>query len=518
MKVSTKDRQQRNSSHSKTTREIPKRLRRKFNSAEKRLEEQTKALARARQENDQLKIENQLLRTNVHQLQETDQHQRRFASVERFCEERGVVDHKFGARMIALCVNLARSMGFRSVPVALNQIFDALGITACVPSHDSIEHWSKRVGLAQLKKSRHRHKDWLWIVDHSNQIGQEKVLVILGIPASKLPPPGHTLSLDRLEVLAIVPGKSWKRDDVRKVYRQVAQHSGTPRFVVCDGAVELRETVDVLEKTGRNVLVLRDFKHFAANRFEKLVGKSQAFKSFSAAMGRTRCQVQQTELAHLTPPSLKTKARFMNIEPIVRWARLILMVLDDPHCEAMAEVDRDRVVEKLGWVKAYRDDVESWGCCCDLIDRSLRWINTQGLSRDSGQRLEEYLSISRTWSVESTEGQLRAMLIQFAYDSGKQMCRGERAWLSSEAIESAFGRYKCREAQHSRSGFTGLIVSLPSLLRQWTPTEIRQSLADVRTKDVRQWTKENIGPTVAGRRAKAYQTLRQRTENEQTTA
>jgi hypothetical protein len=420
--------------------------------------------------------------------------------------------------MIALCVNLARSMSFRSVPLALKQIFEALGITTCVPSHDSIEHWSKRVGLAQLNQSRHHHKDWLWIVDHSNQIGQEKVLVILGIPASKLPPLGKTLSLDQLEVLAIVPGKSWKRDDVRNVYQQVAQHSGTPRFVVCDGAVELRETVDVLEKMGQSVVVLRDFKHFAANRFEKLIGKSETFQSFCAAMGRTRCRVQQTELAHLTPPSLKTKARFMNVEPIVRWARLILMVLDDPHCEAIADLDHDRLLEKLGWVEAYRDEIESWGRCCDLIKSSLRWINTQGLIRDSGQRLNDFLGISRAWSVESTEGQLRKSLVQFACDSGKQLRRGERAWLSSEAIESAFGRYKCREAQHSRSGFTGLIISLPSLLRQWTPTEVRRSLAEVGTKDVRQWTKENIGSTVAGRRVKAYQTLRQQNHEKQTTA
>ena len=183
MKVSTKDRQQRNSRLTKTTQEISKRLRGKLITAEKRLEEQSEALNRIRQENEQLKIENQVLRAQVRQLQQAGQNQQGFAGVQSFCEERGIFNHKFGARMIALCVNLARSMSFRAVPLALKQIFETLGITACVPSHDSIEHWSKRVGLAQLKKSRHRHKDWLWIVDHSNQIGQEKVLVILGIPA-----------------------------------------------------------------------------------------------------------------------------------------------------------------------------------------------------------------------------------------------------------------------------------------------------------------------------------------------
>src|SRR5690606_11633817 len=108
--------------------------------------------------------------------------------------------------------------------------------------------------------------DMIWIVDHSNQIGTQKVLVIVGIPASDLPDVGQTLSLDQLEVLMIRPGESWKRDDVRKVYRELAVQIGPPRWVLCDGAVELRESVDALCDKDHTTDVLRDFKHFAANR------------------------------------------------------------------------------------------------------------------------------------------------------------------------------------------------------------------------------------------------------------
>jgi len=214
-----------------------------------------------------------------------------------FCQEANLPDHSFGARMIALCVNLSRHMSFRLIGKALKIVFEALGLNIPCPAHDTIEHWCKRIGLDQIERRKNNHEDWLWIVDHSNQIGQEKILVILGLPASKLPPPGKTLTLDQLDVLAIVPGKRWNREDVRAVYQQVSQSSGIPRFVVCDGAVELRESVDVMEKTGKKVLVLRDFKHFAANRFEKLVSRSERFKSFCLATGATRCQVQQTEYA-----------------------------------------------------------------------------------------------------------------------------------------------------------------------------------------------------------------------------
>lgn len=182
---------------------------------------------------------------------------------ESFCNERGITNHTFGARMIALCVNLAKHLSFGAVPKVLDLVFQALGLEIKVPSHDSVKHWCKRVGLSHLKRARKRYKDWLWIVDHSNQIGREKVLIILGIPASRLPHNGQTLSLDQLEVLAIVPGTNWSRDDVRKAYRKTAKAFGTPRYVVCDGAVELRDSVDVLKtnmfkKGGNRVIVLRD--------------------------------------------------------------------------------------------------------------------------------------------------------------------------------------------------------------------------------------------------------------------
>jgi hypothetical protein len=410
--------------------------------------------------------------------------------------------------MIALCVNLAKRISFRVVPDALSMIFDALGLSIKIPSHDSVEHWCKRIGLNQIERLPERYDDMLWIVDHSNQIGQEKLLIILGIRASELPPPGKTLALDQLTVLAIVPGKNWKRNDVRKAYKKVAKRCGTPRFIICDGAVELRESVDVLEKAGEKVIVLRDFKHYAANRFEKLIGKTDRFKEFTKQMGTTRCRVQQTELAHLNPPSLKTKARFMNVAPIVRWSELVLFALDNPTCEAVSDIDSDRLEEKLGWVQDFREEIIQWSQCCDVVGCSLKWINKQGLRHESGSELEAHLLSEMSWEAGSLADQLQESLVEFVRQHANKLKAEERAWLSSEPIESVFGLYKRREGQHSRSGFTGLVVSIPTLLKTWSPAEVREALKQTTNKNVRQWTKKNIGQTVAGRRAKAYKEMK----------
>jgi hypothetical protein len=497
-----------------------KNLKRKIRSISRQLEGSQNQLETLRQEKlqaneqvQQLQSENQILRAQAIEAQHDSPSTNE--TLESFCHERGVVNHTFGARMIALCVNLAKRLPFRAVPDSLALIFQALGLSMKIPSHDSIEHWCKRIGLNQIKKRREHHADMLWIVDHSNQIGQEKLLVILGIRASELPPLGQTLSLDQLEVLAIVPAKDWKRDDVRNAYQLVAQRCGTPKFLVCDGAVELRETVDVLENAGKKVIVLRDFKHFAANCFEKLIGKMDRFQEFTKQMGLTRCRVQQTELAHLTPLSLKTKARFMNVAPIVRWSELVLFALDYPQSDAVAGIEQERLTEKLGWVSGFRNEIMAWSQCCQLVGRSLAWINKQGLSCNSGSALESHLQNKLQPAAESLAAELQKLLVEFVSQHASQLKAGERAWLSSEPIESLFGLYKRREGQHSRSGFTGMVATIPTLLKTWSPQEVRASLQQTKNKDVRDWTKNTIGQTVAGRRANAYKEMKKMKKNQE---
>ena len=436
-------------------------------------------------------------------------------TLDAFCNGANVRNHAYNARMIALCVNLAKQIPFSAVPQCLSIVFAALGLSIKVPSHDSVQHWCKRVGLNEISKLRKHYDDWLWIVDHSNQIGQDKLLVVLGIRASDLPPLGQTLSLDQLTVLAIIPGTNWRRDDVRKAYREVAKQCGTPRFVVCDGAVELRESIDVLEKAGKKVVVLRDFKHVAANRFEKMIGKTDRFKEFLGQMGTTRCRIQQTELAHLNPPSLKTKARFMNIAPVIRWSALILFALDHPQSHTVEGITPERLETKLGWVRDFRKDINAWSQCIEVIGCCIQWINTQGLCCDSGSQLESHLREEIAQPLGELAKQMQQSLLEFVNEQSAQLEASQRAWASSDSIESVFALYKRREQQQSRSGFTGLVASIPTLLKVWTPSEIRTALIETSNKDVRQWTAENFGQTVTGRRTKAYQEMKKMKANSQ---
>lgn len=417
-----------------------------------------------------------------------------------------LLHHTYGPRMIALCLNLCKHIGFRPASTAIKMVFDWLDVDAKVPSWDSIRTWACRVGVAKLQEGVEAADDRIWFVDHSNQIGPEKVLQILGIRASELPPLGQTLPIDAMEVLAVVPGTNWKREDVRREYDKLAKRIGVPRFLVTDGAVELRESADILETPGEKPIVLGDMKHFAANTFEKLIGKTDRFGEYLSRLGRTRSVIQQTELSHFTPPSQKLKARFMNLGPTLRWGQMISHHLSDCHSSSRNGITAQRMNEKLGWVRNFRADLVDWNRCQEMMQESLTFINQQGLYRGVAATLKELLDgIASTHSQHcELSATMATKLIEFVKESEMKLRDNERAWLSTENLESAFGLFKRLEGQHSKGGFTSLVASMPMLLTNWTSELVRKSLSNVSVTQMKQWVSKELGTTLASKKDTAY--------------
>lgn len=415
-------------------------------------------------------------------------------------------NHSYGPRMISVCVQLAKKIGLRASTVALKIVLDWLSIPARIPCWTSVRQWLCRLGVDELTHARERREDWIWLADHSNQIGQEKVLTILGIRQCDLPPRGQTLRHEDVRVLAVVPGTRWKREDVAVQYRTLAAEMGVPKMLLTDGAVELRESAHVLEIDGKKPVLLRDLKHFAANALERLIGKSEAFQTFTTLLGRTRSSIQQTELSPFTPPAQKTKARFMNLGATLRWGEMVLWQLDHPDSQARAGIEASRMEEKLGWLREYRREIAQWRRLEGAISQSLNFINTEGLYRGAADDLRlrlEALPAAESGPCEAS-AQMARTLIDFVSNAEAQLAEGERGWLSTEILESAFGLYKTLEGQHSKGGFTSLIASFGALLRSCQPAEVRDGFRRTSVASTKQWVATKLGKTLASKKLSAY--------------
>ncbi len=74
---------------------------------------------------------------------------------------------------------------------------------------------------------------------------------------------------------------------------------------------------------------------------------------------------------------------------------------------------------------------------------------------------------------------------------------------SSEIIESLIGKSKQIQGQHSRSGFSKMVLTISTCLSELSEAMVSKSLLAVRELDVRTWTNAALGNTLASIRRTA---------------
>lgn len=401
--------------------------------------------------------------------------------------------HQYGVGIIVLSVNLARKIGLRPTVCALQIFFAWLGIRERLPTYQAIRGWMQRLGLYRMQNAE-KTDDGVWLTDHSNQIGKEKVLAVMRVRESQ---PGVPLRHEDVEILALVLGEQWKRENVAKAYQATADRYGVPRAIESDGAVELREPTETLGKRGKRPISLRDPKHFLANQLEGLLKRDPPYEAFVKQLGGTRSALHQTELAHFIPPAFKVKSRFMNLAPTLRWASTVLWHLDHKTSKSRNGILDRRMEEKLGWLRDFAPNIQQWQECQAVISVGLTFLNAQGVFRGVADRFKRHVGDLAHCSMSR---QLVQKAVQFLREHEKKLRPGERLPMSTEIVESSFALFKQLERQHSKSGFTSLLLTFPVLLRETTPQEVLAGFAKVKVADVKNWKNDNLPVTLAAKR------------------
>ncbi len=352
-----------------------------------------------------------------------------------------------------------------------------------------------------MKEPLGDNEDLVFMADHSNQIGTEKVLAVLGVKASAMPAPGQALRHEHVRILDLKPGSQCKTEDMQREYEALADRYGAPRAVLVDGAVELRDGAKSLEKRRPDTIVLRDFKHFAANVLKSVIGNDKRFEAVTSAIGRTRSAIQQTELAHLVPPTVRPKARFMNLAATIRWMSMIVWLLKNPNATGRAGISEDRMQDKLAWVTEYTEDIAVWLECQNVVSKCVTFINEQYLFKGASQAMKAAIGDSLQYDKSK---EISERLVNFVNESEQLLRDGERLPMSTEILESSFGLFKQLEGQQSKSGFTSLLACFPALLHPTTPEEIKVAFDRASPTDVHAWIQARFPSTVTSRRQSAY--------------
>ena len=369
------------------------------------------------------------------------------------------------------------------------------------PARSTGRMWLLRIGLAALLRPKVIATDWVWLVDHSIQIGRCKVLVILGVRLSDFPQ-GQPLCHRDMELIALVPMISSTKDTVAVCLEDAVAKTGVPRAILDDHGADLHGGVEIFRQAHPETDEFYDVKHKAACLLKGRLEGDPQWKAYATQLGQTKFALQQTTLACLTPPSQRSKARFMNLDALVDWGVGTLALMNDRSRMEQLELPVELVRTKLGWLEEFRAPLEEWSAYLAMINGTLDLVRCRGLTVSVGRELEATLP-----PAAGSVGELREKLIEFVVDESSKVRQGERLPGTTEVLESCFGKLKALEDGQSKSGFTGLVLSVGAMVSNWTTETIHQALERCGVQDVLDWCRKNLGTSVQSQRRRAYATI-----------
>ena len=404
--------------------------------------------------------------------------------------------------IIDVCHRLVVQAGvaLRAVPRVFSILFGIPDATTILPAATSVRWWLQRLGLFALREDLEVAEDWVYLIDHSVQIGTVKVCVILGIRLREVPFHVRALRHDDVHVLAAIPTEDSSGIIVEAQLEQAAKRTGFPRQIVSDHGSDVKKGSELFSQRHPNTVVTYDAAHHGAIVLKRRFETDQRWSEFIARLGQVKARIQQTSDAFLLAPSLRPKARYMNLVSLLRWGRKILTLLDRGPGGGNAST---RAESRYGWLREFRVALEDWSRWEATVRRSVEFVRTCGLSHGCESELSTRLLALPT---DERDEVLAAELSEFVRMQSQAARPGEHLVGSTEVLESVFGKWKMLERQESRSGITSLVLSLGSLVGQWPLSRIKAALESTPVKHVVGWCHKYIPSTVQSQRRLAFAT------------
>jgi hypothetical protein len=400
-------------------------------------------------------------------------------------------------RFVAMVIDQGAS--FRCAAGALDLFWPPTGPEQASPTGATGRLWLLRIGLAALVRPKVIADDWVWMVDHSIPIGPCKCLVILGLRLGEFAIAGPLRHQD-MELIDLVPMDSATKHTVAVCLEGAVAKTGAPRAILSDHAADLHGAIEIFRSRHPETVELYDIKHKAACLLKALLEGDEHWKRFAGLAAQVKVAIQQTDAACLVPPSQRSKSRFMNLGELVRWGRRTLALLDDPSRLERLPGSPDLVRDKLGWLAEFRESLAAWSAYPDLIEGALDFVRCRGLYIGAGPDLAAALPAAS----EGAARELRERLIAFVTSESSRARAGEILPGTTEVLESCFGRLKALEDGQSKSGFTGLVLSLGAMVSARTAEAIGEALERCRVRDVLDWCREKLGVSVQSLRKQVY--------------
>src|SRR6195256_1176386 len=380
---------------------------------------------------------------------------------------------------LALQLFFVARIGFRAASRVLTLLAWALGIKSA-PWPQTIIKWGIRLSIVRLDAARTLRglplsqapfpNGLLWMIDISIGLGTGKILAVLACAAHHHQLAPGALSLQHGHCIGVCVADSWTGEAIAEGVKRLWPKMGRPAASLKDGGSELHKAVDELAERGLASPCIDDISHAAAGMLKRVYQHHPAFERFVSACGQVSGKLKHTLLACLAPPTVRTKARFMNVHRLFTWAQRVLELAPPGGAKSGSMLAKLRAA--LGDLPACKALIKRFqGDAGALLDCQ-EILKTKGLSPATLAQCKPLIDAMPTAALRL---ELTAYL-EYELESAATLGLEQVGLpISSDAIESLFGVAK-RHGVGETQDANRIALRLPAFCGVPTREEAKQVL------------------------------------------
>ncbi len=392
--------------------------------------------------------------------------------------------HQYPVSMVWLCIHLYRSCrcSLRNCSEVIAGVALIMQISCRKPSTASVRNWIIKYGYYCYEGSENSYcGKWAVIVDESVSIGQERLLLVLGLCLD-------TWRFDRaiahqdVRVLHVSIARSWKSEQIAGVLKAVSCNIEVSYCVSDKG----NNIMGALKELGW--LHIYDCSHQWAKLMEHLYEDTPDFRGLMEQLGLLRKRWVLSRYSHLMPPQLRSKSRFMNIFPLVKWIEDIRM-----HWFKLEEDAKGSLV----FLQTYELIIDELIVLKQSVTQMAELLKTKGMSRATLKKCACFLAPCKQGRPVAFKKQLQA-----AWHNYKSLItNGSKHFLCcSDIIESYFGRFKERIRSNAMQPLTESVLMMAGWGGELTKQKVKTAMSQVSIQQIHDWKNNNTAPSLLKKR------------------
>ncbi len=218
----------------------------------------------------------------------------------------------------------------------------------------------------------------------------------------------------------------------------------------------------------------------------------------------TRNQIQLTSLAFLLPPKPRYKARYHNIDILVKWGNKVIHYWQKQNFYRISsdfETAKDKFLSKLGWLLNYSQELSLYTESIAVFRSAKEFLHKHGLHRNSYKLwLETSQKFPRSpWVQENIQ-----KVTNYLFSQGSKIPEGQTFPAISDIRESLFSKYKTFSSSAPYSEINEMVLSMVLTTIKITPEKVFQAMTTISTSTLKSWLKTVFGESMMVKRKAAF--------------